>query len=270
MLQPANTLVYRVSLELTDQRMQVLRHLLTDQERARADRYLVPHATRQYVGCRAALRWLLAQKMNCEPERVAIQTERWGKPYLSWPGSSVGCSPSKSATHQPLSFNVSHSGQLGLIAISPSIVGVDVEHLKPRIHARSLASQVLSSAEQQAWSQLPAHRQVEQILRLWVCKEALLKAMGLGIAECLKLVSFTMPIEDQTVIAINQIEPAIQLHLEESDNCHRHHWTSPNAWRIHRLPVDHEYFAVVATQPDQSTVSMIDFNWPEDSQSVAR
>lgn len=264
MSQSACTLVYRVLLDLSDHRLQVLRQLLTPEERARADRYLVPHATSQYIGCRAALRWLLAQTMDSAPDRVVIKTERWGKPYLSASIQADERTSNKSEVVPPLYFNVSHSGQLGLIALSPGIVGVDIEHLKPRIHARSLVAQVLSTAEQQAWSQLPAHRQVEQILRLWVCKESLLKAMGLGIAECLKMVSFKLPIEDQAQIAVSQIEPAIQLHLEEADNCHRHLWTSPHSWRIHRLPVDQDYFAVVATQSNQLTVSTVDFQWPEE------
>ncbi|HAC92737.1 MAG TPA: hypothetical protein DCF63_19215 [Planctomycetaceae bacterium] len=146
MSQLPSTLVYRISLDLSDHRLQVLRQLLTPEERARADRYLVPHATSQYIGCRAALRWLLAQTMDSAPNRVVIKTERWGKPYLIASTQSDERTSKKSEVVPPLYFNVSHSGQLGLIALSPVIVGVAIEHLKPRIHARSLVSVVLSTA----------------------------------------------------------------------------------------------------------------------------
>jgi hypothetical protein len=135
-----------------------------------------------------------------------------------------------------------------------------LEKLQPRINAKSLVNQVVSQREKSQWQELDNLQQAEQILRLWVCKEALLKAMGLGIAECLQQVSFQVPIPALEPFAPSQIDPSVQLHLEESADCRCNSWVLPSSWHVQPLKVHPDYFAAVVTSQNCSTVELREFD----------
>lgn len=172
-----------------------------------------------------------------------------GKPSLKLKGAAK------------IHFNVSHSGDYGLIAISKEAVGVDIEKLQPRINAKSLVSQVLSQDELASWNRLSPMDHSTQIIRLWVCKEAILKAMGLGIAECLKQISFSLPIQAEDSFQPSRIDSAVQMHLEESGDCRCNPWLSTSNWIVRPIEIDREYFASVVTTRSCSTVELNDFQF---------
>ena len=176
--------------------------------------------------CRSNLRHLLAKEMGIEAADVAFRYERWGKPQLVQTG--------KPALH----FNVSHSGEWALIALAQVPVGVDLEVINQRTQYRSIASQILSDRERLVWQELPPLLQETTTLRLWVCKEALLKAMGLGIAEGLKQVSFPLPLpDDGELFPPEYIDGLLQMHLEDDGTCQQNHWIDSRAWRLQLLDV---------------------------------
>jgi len=175
---------------------------------------------------------------------------RFGKPQLK--SAIVG---------QPLYFNVSHSANLGLIGLSPSPIGVDLEEITPRIQARSLVSMILSPRETTFWRQMsPGHHQ-EQIIKLWVCKEAFLKAVGLGIADCLQQVSFPLPLPTDQSFAPSDIDASMQMYLEEEGNCHCNPWMISNSWRIHPLCVSPNHAAATAVFAGAGSVVCKEFDW---------
>ncbi|MBX3423110.1 MAG: 4'-phosphopantetheinyl transferase superfamily protein [Pirellulaceae bacterium] len=255
-------LVYRVPLKLTDQQLSTLAQILTADERSRADRFVVPHPRRQFIGCRAALRLLLGELCGSSPTDIVLTCDHWGKPHLAPAAKPPNCSV-KSATFSPpaIHFNVSHSGDVGLIAVARTAIGVDIEVLRPQIHPRSLMSIVLSPTEQITWNELPTPVHQQQILRLWVCKEALLKALGLGISECLQQISFQLPIPDHETFHPVNIEPAIQLHLNEGADCRRLNWTAARSWLIHPLNVAEDSIAAVATDVSLTSIQIVQFDW---------
>lgn len=104
---------------------------------------------------------------------------RFGKPRLAG-----ACS-----AEPDLHFNVSHAGEFALLAISESApVGVDIEHRDMTLDVRGLLPQTLSALEQQ----LPADQRVD-FFECWTAKEAVLKALGLGVAEHLQRLSILAP-----------------------------------------------------------------------------
>jgi 4'-phosphopantetheinyl transferase len=87
-------------------------------ERERAARILAPSARDRWVAARWALRGVLGRELGEEPGAVALRAGPHGKPELA-----------RCALH----FNLSHSGELALVAISPeSEVGVDVQRIGKR------------------------------------------------------------------------------------------------------------------------------------------
>ena len=81
-----------------------------------------------------------------------------------------------------LEFNLSHSGDLALIAIARGRrVGVDVEQLRPVIGLDDVAPRVCSAAELAMLASVAEPARTHAFLGLWTRKEALAKATGEGI-----------------------------------------------------------------------------------------
>ncbi|WGT62995.1 4'-phosphopantetheinyl transferase family protein [Variovorax paradoxus] len=152
------------------------RQQLTHAERAKADRFARTADRVRFTETRAALRRLLAGRVGCEPAEVPIASGPHGKPYLDLAGSNA-----------PL-FNLSHSGAHALIVLGDaavaSAVGVDIEECKADVDAEAVAS--LAFTERECNELHAAADRLHALYSRWVAKEAVLKAIGVGVAEHLK------------------------------------------------------------------------------------
>jgi 4'-phosphopantetheinyl transferase len=158
----------RVDGELDGDRWSVL----SPDERDRAHRFHFEIHRRCFVVAHAAARRILAGYANMSAESLAFTTGEFGKPAL---------------TNAPnLQFNLSHSGDLALLAVSRSgDVGVDVERWNARIDHLNLAEHFFSEGEQAALRGL-AHSDTQVVagfFAAWSRKEAYLKASGHGITR---------------------------------------------------------------------------------------
>lgn len=116
---------------------------------------------------RAGLRRLLGTWLGCSPAAVPLEAGSHGKPHC--PGGPA--------------FNLSHSGELILLAVHPSQpVGVDVERQRPGLDWLAISRRVLPAAEWLALEGLPVEAQPAACLRAWCRLEARLKARGEGFA----------------------------------------------------------------------------------------
>ena len=144
---------------------------LTPEEHTRAERFRVARARDQFILGRAWLRRLLGAYLDIEPSRIVLTYEATGKPVLA--GAAGG---------QPVHFNLSHSGELVVIAVSGGgRVGVDVEQRKCLPEVELLVQRFFSPGEHTAFAALPVEERLPSFFRAWVRKEAALKATGSGI-----------------------------------------------------------------------------------------
>jgi 4'-phosphopantetheinyl transferase len=89
-------------------------------ERRRAAELRRPDARRRWTAAHWALREVLGRYLERDPTAIELRIGERGKPMLAAP-------------NQPLHFNLSHSGELALIAISEECeVGVDVQRVGKR------------------------------------------------------------------------------------------------------------------------------------------
>ncbi len=219
-LQPDQALVWVVPLDVTTDVYAGCEGLLSADEVARANRFVTDQLRRRFVVCRGRLRQLLAACLDTSPEKLAFHYAQWGKPYLSTSGPQ---------------FNVSHSADWALVSMSLSPVGIDLEVPERRINFRAIASQVLSDHERLWWQALPGPDRDLATLQLWVCKEALLKALGLGIADGLQQISFDRPGIAKGPVRPRYIDGALQLHLEEEASCGLNDWLQVDTWRVQMM-----------------------------------
>ena len=144
--------------------------LLSQPERTRYRRFLVEDARRQFLLARGALRLLLSERINRAPTAIDLATQAYGKPYAMVEGVPA-----------PVSFNVSHSGNDGLIALTGSrSVGIDLEQRRPQVDLDGVAARVFGAGERAALAGLTGRNKLDLFYRLWTIKEALIKARGTG------------------------------------------------------------------------------------------
>lgn len=120
---------------------------------------------------RGLLRHLLGLRLGVAPTDLVFLTEAGGRPYLE-------CTPG----NRPAIFSLSHSHDIISIAISSSgPLGIDVECLRPGTDKDAIVRRFFKPVEREAWDRLPAGAREAAFLRLWTRKEAVLKALGLGL-----------------------------------------------------------------------------------------
>lgn len=117
------------------------------------------------------------EQYGLEPERREIRAEKLGKPYL----------PDAPA----FQFNLSHSGERVLCAVSDRPVGCDVERIERNL--TGLARRFFHPEEQAALAAVPEEERNALFVRLWTRKESYLKAKGTGISESLSGFSAVSP-----------------------------------------------------------------------------
>ena len=114
--------VVRVHLAgLSEQQRATAVQLLAPDERARAGRLVVPQKRAQFIAARAGLRRVLAIVCETSPHELHFGSGEHGKPFLE-PLTN------RALPAVPPSFNLSHSGEWGLIGINSSgRIGCDIE-----------------------------------------------------------------------------------------------------------------------------------------------
>ncbi len=120
---------------------------------------------------RAALREILAAELESDPSSIRLRLGTHGRPELD---------PRSHPTD--LDFNLSHSGELALVAVARGLrVGVDVERARRGRDPLRVADRYFSRAEVEAVRAFPQADQPAAFLRYWTAKEALAKGLGLGL-----------------------------------------------------------------------------------------
>ncbi len=222
--------------------------VLTADELARAGRFVTEELSRRFVVCRGRLRLWLGERINVPADKLRFEYEALGKPKLRL--------SSKPENH--VHFNVSHSADRALIAFASQPVGIDVEVRTDKFRYQTIASQLLSEREMHAWNSLRESQRQDQAMRMWVCKESLLKALGLGIAEGLKKVAFSVPIPERGSFAPVWIDPILQLQLEEDSSCSKNSWLEATTWRTHMLPEISGCYAALTTMRGMERIRVRD------------
>lgn len=162
--------LFWADLDMPPYPYEALAESLSATERARAARYPDLQTRRRWVTARGLLRHGLARRTGVEPRALPLATSPRGKPHLA----------------DGPSFNLSYSGVHLLIGVAPrGRVGVDVEMRCAMTDLDALANACCTPREAAAILALPDappdRDRTAAFFRTWVCKEAILKAVGTGI-----------------------------------------------------------------------------------------
>lgn len=184
---------------------------LSEDERLRAARFVQYGDRLRFAVTRAALRSLLSTRVGEAPDALRFSLGQFGKPVLDG--------------HPKISFNVTHSGQHALIALSNSRrLGIDIEVIEPSFCWQELLDLVCTSVERQTIVSTSRNSQRQLFFRCWTAKEALLKATGVGLADGLQGITLDLLSPSGLWLSGQPNEPQIaalfQFHwLSEITNC---------------------------------------------------
>ncbi|MFA5960731.1 MAG: 4'-phosphopantetheinyl transferase superfamily protein [Tatlockia sp.] len=169
--------------------------LLNEEEQLRANRYYFARHKRRFTAARAMLRLILSRYVNKDAQSLRFSTNQYGKPALE--------------NADELQFNLSHSGDLALLAIGQHFpLGIDLEWYSARPY-EGIANEMFSPEELRVFNHLPGYAKPKVFFEIWSKKEAFIKACGLGLSYPTR--SITMPLFASKP---TQIE----------DNLHQQHW----------------------------------------------
>jgi 4'-phosphopantetheinyl transferase len=142
---------------------------LPEGERSRASSILRPQSQRRWVAARWVLRETLSRYLGEAPAEIRFELGEHGKPRLAAPSAG-------------LTFNLSHSGDVALVAVAAGReVGVDVERVSPERDPLRLAERALGPEGAALVRAAPAEARAELFHRLWADREARLKCLGVGV-----------------------------------------------------------------------------------------
>lgn len=212
--------IWRLSLQARGEIDPSLWDLLSRDEQQRAQRFVRSQDQGKYVQVRGTLRCLLGQYLQTSGKVLYFDYGNYGKPQLI-----ASCNPLN------LQFNVSHSHELAVIAITQTTaVGVDIEQVNPQAKYINISQRFFSAAEHEILLQQPVERQCRTFFQLWTRKEACVKAMGGSIAHALNQINVAQ--------GLNQASTTINV-MEQSQS---------HQLFLHNLFPDPNFAGAVATQ----------------------
>lgn len=143
--------------------------ILSQDERDRAARFVVPAPRVQFVLSRLFLRTVLASHLGTGPREVRFRTAEHGKPELAGGGD--------------LRFNLSHTDGTTVVAITRKRrIGVDLERIRENLNPIELGDRFFSKKEAEWLRSQPETEQFPAFFACWAAKESYIKAWGEGLS----------------------------------------------------------------------------------------
>jgi len=236
-LKPNQVDIWRIFIDPKADSVQLTGSTLSADETERAERFHFDRDRHRFIVAHIALRDILSRYLDCEPNEITFSVNPYGKPEL---------------TNHNLEFNLSHSGDFALIAVTQKYkVGVDVEYIRSNSDPESIAERFFSTSEFSELISLPPEQRTTGFFNCWTRKEAYIKAQGLGLS--LPLDSFD--------VSLTPNEPAI-LRATRPDS------TESIRWTLFPLNVASEYAAATAVEGKDLEFRLWD--WSNNSKGVER
>lgn len=190
-LLPPTLRVWKISFSDAEVRLKNTLNILSEDETARLNRYLCMKEKERFYISRTVLRMLLGHHLKINPKSLTFAYSQHYKPSLSFP-------------YHNTYFNVSHSGDCIVIAISTTRVGIDIEHISQPISTSTIGKRYFSDRENEYLNSRSPELQKREFFKIWVTKEAYTKAIGFGVSEI-----------EEIEVTINDTAPSLVFKTEK-------------------------------------------------------
>ncbi len=219
--------IWKVNLKKEDRNIFLHAQYLSSEEHARAEKYVNGKKSREFIITRSVLRNVLGHVLSVNPKHLLFDYTNVGMPVL----------PTRSG-HPEICFNVSHSYDIALIAISiEQAVGIDIEKIRDDIDYEAMSKRFFSDNEYHNIMKYEGKERTHAFFATWTRKEAIVKAMGTGIASGLK--SFD--------VSVDPSAPAALMETRWDDDLN-------STWILNTIDADDDYFACLANSGEDKTL----------------
>ncbi len=185
--------------------------VLNPTEQQRANQFYFPQDAHRFIVARGMLRQILSIYLGIAPHDVQFGYGDRGKPHI------ITTNPATD-----LQFNLAHSHDLAVYAIAcDRQIGVDLERVRAIPKATQLAQRFFSAREFQSLQNLPVDVQSTTFLRYWTCKEAYVKACGVGLALPTREIEIGLDAGEAALLSVSGDRSA------------------PQQWSLHTLALGH-------------------------------
>lgn len=198
-----------------------LSEFLNPKELKKAQRFYKEIDRDRFIIYRSILKFVLAAYTKLDIKSISFDYQLNKKPYL--------------ASHPRLHFNMSHSEDFAVIAISRKKVGLDIEFMSENFKFTSLLPDVFDEKQIQQIQNAVNTRHA--FYTSWTRKEAFVKALGKGIDEDFK----NIPCLDGQH---NVDSKLLRLEGQNSQNSAQLH-ISPN-WQVYSFDFADNYLGAIA------------------------
>jgi len=141
-------------------------YLSTD-ELEKVDKFKQKKHGDRHLICRANLRIILSKYLKIAPEKIVFSYTEKGKPFVN-----------KKDFH----FNLSHTDNQVVYAVSNYLIGVDIENITKKVKYEQLAKRFFCHAEYEIIKNAKPEDKPKIFYSFWTTKEAYLKAIGEGLS----------------------------------------------------------------------------------------
>jgi 4'-phosphopantetheinyl transferase len=163
--------IFYAKTEELSSRLSDLENYISGYEKLRAEKFYFKTDRDTYLTSHAILRLVLADYLNTNPINIKYINGKNNKPGLEG---------------DPIYFNISHAKEAFAIAVSKDFyVGIDLEYIDENLEIHPIAKSFFGEKEREYIfrSKIEAR---DRFFLLWTRKEALLKALGIGLINNLK------------------------------------------------------------------------------------
>jgi 4'-phosphopantetheinyl transferase len=215
--------IYRIRVSNDPVVLTQLGALLNSEEQERAYRYMKVQDRYRFITGRASLRQILSHYTGLSTADIQFSAGKGYKPAL--------------AGHPEICFNLSHTADWILLAISGLEVGVDLEFIQPEFRYQEVVDAHFTDAER---SYLSLDGMDRRFYEIWTRKEAFLKATGQGLGDHLNL--------SPALAGYHELSP-------ELDGSDLH-------WQLMAFNLEQDYVAAVAVATGMESPCFMDYQCP--------
>ena len=196
-------------------------HLLSDKNKTRASLFAKDKDRNLFITAHFALDIILESLFEIKP---IFLTDEHCKPFIQ---------------NYPIHFNLSHTDKRVILGFSKQALGVDIEKITPLQDLDLLIEHSMHPDEIRLLMTLDPSQKTHLFYSMWTKKEAVVKAIGIGMRK--ELNSFSL----------NSL-------------------TKDASWKIFELALDNRYSAAIATQNTASSIVGYQLRLPTTALDVRR
>ena len=223
--------VWRVAFPKMLSSSSKLYELLDSDEKAKADRFHFTEDSNKFIISHAVTRLILSGYAHEPSAELRFAVNEFGKPAL---------------LDSQLHFNLSHSGNFALIAVTPiTSVGVDIEKVVAARAKLDLATRFFSNTEVIHLKTLEEEHFVQGFFNAWTRKEAYIKALGVGLS---------IPLDSFSV----SVKPGEETKLLQDKNEER----TPEEWTLVDLHINENHAGALAIKAKHFELKLLDWSGP--------